>query len=77
MTFDTAFGSALLAEATKLVRANFPEVKLSEAWTYKFMRDHWEFHYKDFYWHGNASCSYEARYNGWMAWLRTKGVNVD
>lgn len=50
-----------------LVRANL----MTAAWTYNCGRDHWEFHGPDdFYWHGRASNAYEARYKGWMAWLR-------
>jgi hypothetical protein len=38
----------------------------------------WEFHGPDnYYWHGNASGAYEARYKGWMAWLESQGIIVE
>lgn len=73
---NNAFCRSMLREATALVRANFPNVKLREAWTYKFKVGHWEFHGPDgFYWHGSADNAYDARYHGWTAWLRSKGVS--
>lgn len=76
--FNSAFTRSLLREATALVRSHFPDVKLRDAWVYRFNRDHWEFHGPDgFYWHGNADGAYHARYNGWMAWLETKDVVLD
>jgi hypothetical protein len=41
-----------------------------DAWVWNAGRDHWEFHGPDdFYWHGRASNAYDARYQGWSAWL--------
>lgn len=75
---NSAFCRSLLRQATAMVRAHFPEVKVREAWAYHFMRDHWEFHGPDkFYWHGSASGAYDARYKGWMAWLASKGIGLD
>jgi len=74
---DIVFSRTLLAEAHKLVKKHFPQQKLyaSGVYTYHFMRDHWEFHGPEgFYWHGSASNAYEARYNGWMAFLKHKGL---
>lgn len=56
------------------VRKHKPDVKAREAWVWKAGRDHWEFHYGQFYWHGSATGAYEARANGWTAWLRKEGV---
>ncbi|MEX3960134.1 hypothetical protein [Trinickia sp. EG282A] len=72
------FTRSLLREATTLVRSHFPDVKLRDAWVYRFNGDHWEFHGPDdFYWHGDADGAYHARYKGWMAWLERKGVALD
>lgn len=75
---DIAFGRALLTQAHDLLRKHFPQMKMlhMQGWTYKVGRDHFEFHYKDFYWHGSAGNAYEARYHGWMAWLKQKGIEV-
>lgn len=73
---NNVFCRSMLRQATALVRANFPEVKLRDAWTYRFHGDHWEFHGPDgFYWHGSADSAYDARYHGWMAWLDGKGLD--
>lgn len=75
---NTAFSQSMLRQATALVRAHFPDVKLREAWTYRFTGDQWEFHGPDkFYWNGNAGGAYDARYKGWMAWLKSKGIDLD
>jgi hypothetical protein len=40
-----------------------------DAWVYKCMEDHWEFHGPgEFYWHGSADNAYDARAKGWQAW---------
>jgi hypothetical protein len=44
---NDAFTRSLLREATTLVRSHFPEVKLRDAWVYRFNGDHWEFHGPD------------------------------
>lgn len=76
---NISFSRSLLSQAHIEVRKHFPRVNLrSGAWTYHFNRDNWEFHGPDkFYWNGSASNAYEARYKGWMAWLRHKGINLD
>jgi hypothetical protein len=77
-SIDVAFTRALLAEAHKLVKQHFPDTNLKQAWVYKYNRDHWEFHGPDgFYWHGSAGTAYDARYKGWMSWLRHNGINLD
>lgn len=68
---------SLLKRATALVRTHFPDVKVREAWTYHLGNGHWEFHGPDgFHWHGRADGAYDARYHGWMAWLRSKGLDA-
>ena len=72
---DTSFCRFILSEAHALVRKHFPAMKLRSAWVWHAGRDLWEFHGPDeFYWHGRASNAYDARYRGWMAWLRSKGI---
>ena len=41
------------------------------AWVYHFSSgDQWEFHGPDrFYWHGRADNAYDARAQGWQAWM--------
>lgn len=44
--------------------------QIKAAWVYHFDRDSWEFHGPDkFYWHGSADNAFDARANGWQAWL--------
>jgi hypothetical protein len=75
---NVQFSRALLRGAHGLVRLHHPEVNLvRDAWVYHFHRDHWEFHGPDgHYWHGRASCAAEARYRGWMSWLRSRGADA-
>jgi hypothetical protein len=41
-----------------------------DAWVYKCMKNHWEFHGpNEFYWHGSADNAYDARAKGWSAFL--------
>lgn len=77
-SIDTAFSLALLKEGHKEVKKAFPKINLRrDAWVYDLGRNHWEFHGPDkFYWHGNAGNAWDARYKGWMAWLRHKGVEL-
>ena len=52
------------------VRKAIPGVTVMEAWVYHLdNRDHWEFHYRDFYWHSSAGDAYDARSKGWSAYL--------
>lgn len=82
---DIAFCRILLLQAHKLVKQHFPDFDLrTAAWVYKTGRQTWEFHgpldeekNKTYYWHGRAANAYEARYNGWMAWLRDKKLTGD
>jgi hypothetical protein len=73
---DIAFSRALLSEGHKAVKAVFPTINLGkDAWVWCAGRDHWEFHGpENYYWHGSAGNAFDARYKGWMAWLRSKGI---
>lgn len=78
-TPDIEFSRKLLIEAHDLVRKHFPQIKMvhTVGWTYKHSKRGWEWHGPDqFYWHGKADNGYHARYLGWMAWLKHKGVTV-
>lgn len=77
MSIDTIFCQTLLKEAHKAVKSFDDRINLRsrDYWVYDLGHDHWEFHGPDeFYWHGSAGNAYDARYHGWMAWLRSKGV---
>ncbi len=73
---DAIFSRALLTKAHEAVKAAFPEVNLREdAWVYHAGRGSWEFHGPArFYWNGRAGNAYDARYKGWMAYLKSKGI---
>ena len=75
MSIDVVFSRILLAQAHAEVKAAFPQINLrKDAWVWNAGRDHWEFHGpEDFYWHGGASNAFEARYKGWMTWLKSQG----
>jgi hypothetical protein len=69
MSIDVSFCRALLAQIIPDVKASGKRV-VKDAWVWCAGRDHWEFHGPDgFFWHGNASNAYDARYKGWSAWL--------
>lgn len=72
---DVAFTRGLLKLGHAEVKKFAPKVNvIKDAWVWHFSRDHWEFHGPgDYYWNGRASNAYEARYKGWMAWLRKQG----
>lgn len=68
---DVAFCRMLLRQLAPEVKAIDPKINVfgGPAWVYNHGRDHWEFHFGDFYWHGTAGNAYDARYSGWSAWL--------
>ena len=74
---DTMFGRILLSQLKPaMIKAGKRLMK--DAWVYEFGCNDWEFHGPDnYYWHGNASGAYEARYKGWMAWLESQGIIVE
>lgn len=76
---NIAFCRALLRQAIIDLKKHAPHIRpIKDAWVWHAGRDHWEFHGpNEFYWHGGADNAYEARYKGWMAWLRKQGVNLD
>ena len=68
---NIAFCRSLLTEVHRDVKAFSPNTRVrKDAWVWNAGRDHWEFHSPDnYYWHGKADNAYEARANGWRAWL--------
>lgn len=72
---NVLFARKLLTQAHKLVRKHFPRINVAkDAWTH-YSFNQYEFHGPDkFYWYGQADNAYEARYKGWMAWLKFKGI---
>ena len=76
---DITISRKLLIEAHNLVRKHFPQLKMlhTVGWTHQSSPRFWEFHGPDqFYWHGKADNGYHARYLGWLAWLKHKGIAV-
>jgi hypothetical protein len=54
-----------------------PWTERRAAWVYNVgtkKRPHYEFHFKDFFWHGTADNAYDARAKGWSAFMRSEGV---
>lgn len=66
---DAEFQLLLYREIAADVRRYDPTIKLRDAWVWCAGRDHWEFHFGDFYWHGSAGGAYDARAKGWEAYL--------
>jgi hypothetical protein len=66
----------MYAQIVPDVRKHVEGVRLTEAWVWcaSRRRGHWEFHFRDFYWHGKADGAYDARYRGWAAYLESLGV---
>lgn len=71
MNINIRFSRELLQLVLQDLRAFAPGVRVrKDAWVWHAGRDHWEFHGPDgYYWHGRADNAYEARANGWRAWL--------
>lgn len=74
LDINVSFTQSMLRQIIPDVRKHVTGVRLRDAWVWNAGRDHWEFHYKSFYWHGNADNAYEARYKGWSAYLRSLGI---
>lgn len=90
---DTMFTRSLLRLAKADLKRHFPRIRIvKDAWLWTDGRGCWEFHGPKicnaddpdnvpFFWYGRAHDAYEARYKGWMAWLRAaaaeQGINLD
>ncbi len=70
---NVEFSRELLKVVLQEVKAAFPDIKVSEAWVYKYNDGRWEFHGPNkYYWYGRADNAYDARYKGWVSWLETR-----
>lgn len=66
ISFSRLLLSAVMREVSKATSAD----ERKAARVRRFHGSSWEFWGpKDFYWHGRADNAYEARANGWQAWL--------
>jgi hypothetical protein len=71
---NLAYTRAVLKSVTIDVLRHNPAANLKAAWVWEAGRDHWEFHYNDFYWHGRSHNASEAYSAGWTAWLTKQGA---
>lgn len=71
------FDRASLVFVHAAVKNARPSTKLyKDAWVWYERRGRWEFHGPDkFYWYGSANSAYDARVQGWTAWLRQEEGN--
>ena len=76
---NISFSRALLSQIVPAVKAaGYKPTKDAWVWSGGLRDRCWEFHGPDeFYWYGTADNAYEARYKGWGAFLRSKGIDVD
>ena len=74
MSLSTDLCRLVLREVTADMRKHLPAIKLKDAWVWECGKDHWEFHYKDFYWQCTADNAYEARSKGYSALLSQAGI---
>lgn len=71
---DIVISRNLLNQIKMVVRAQGYRM-MRDAWVSSSFPDQWEFHGPEgYFWHGTATNAYEARYDGWCAWLKSKGV---
>lgn len=77
MNINIVFCRELLRATTLEVLDVAPDTNLRDAWVWKAGPDHWEFHFRDYYWQGCASNAYEARAKGWAAWLAKRADNQE
>lgn len=66
---NIAFSRCLLSNVMEDIKTVTSGKERKDAWVYKLMEDHWEFHGPEgFYWHGSADNAYDARAKGWSSW---------
>ncbi len=67
-----AFCRNLLKLAMVDVRLVTSVAERKDAWVYGYEFDKFEFHGPGgFYWHGSACCKWDARAEGWYAYMRS------
>ena len=75
MNQDICFSRAELRLVLADVIRHDAAVRIKDAWVWRAGKDHYEFHFGSFYWHGRADNAYDARSRGWAAWLAQAGVD--
>jgi hypothetical protein len=78
---NLAFCRLLLRDVLADVKRAFPDLDVRSSaicvWRFRSLRDTWEFHGPGgFHWEGTATNAYEARANGWSAYLKSKGAEA-
>jgi hypothetical protein len=72
---DSAYTRPLLKVIMEDVREHVKPEDIKAAWPFKVGKGHFEFHgSQKFYWHGSAADLWEARANGWAAYLRKLNI---
>lgn len=75
MDINVAFCRELLRRLEPEVKAINPTISVwrRPSWVYQYDRSQdWEFHFGDFYWYGRADNAFDARWQGWSAWLEER-----
>ena len=78
-THDIAFSRRILTDVHRDVKRHWPEVNLrKDASVHHFHGEQWEFHGPGRFYDGTikATNAYQARANGWIAYMNAKGVEV-
>ena len=72
----SVFCRAVYNKVMQDVRKHVPAHLVKEAWGYNYGDGHVEFQIPSvkYYWHGQGCCLYQAKYEGWCAYLRKQGV---
>lgn len=66
---NVTFSRTLLSTVLADVKAFNSAIRVKDAWVWQVGRDHWEFHFGSYYWHGSADNAYDARAKGWSSFL--------
>ena len=77
---DHSFCRAFLKSVMMDVRKHTTAQQRKDAWTADVSGGHTqiEFHGPDgFYWYQGSCCKYDARANGWLAWMESEGIEID
>lgn len=75
---DHSFCRQHLAMVMKDVREHTTDEQRRAAWAYNYGDESVEFHGPDnFYWYGRGCCKWHARAEGWQAWMREQGFEVE
>lgn len=73
---DIVLCREVLKKTFERVQEHFPEIEYRHAWVYNYRDGRWDFHGPEkFYWYGKADNAYDARAQGWQAFLEHKGID--